>query len=851
MQQINEVFDQLPYDYTMGKNGSADIHFIFTESESGNVFRIQFYGAAQLGKNVRRVFIGERAGEKTFRNSIKAFKNPLRVLATIIAATEDFLKTPVGMQMEGFALFLPKHTPPSVGKVLPRIFKRSKILKNKLNFIDTKFQMEERGYYLWAIRKGKKPSDVFNGDAVRGVISDTAVNDDDGEAVVVVPPPLDPVVKPVVMPVAKRKLPTIDDPVGEKYGLNFAGLDEAVKGAKDYIGRALENKEIRHSEVATAAKRFLKSHGFTQDIMTNILEEEVLLTLSKHMRIQNHGQHTTRFSSISIILDDHGDMGIAFDIANSVAVVYANGEHWTEDDFASGILKFDTVLLSFVRSVKRVAAQFEAPIELAWYKDGISVSLQGKEILRKPLKVIAYNNFWLSNEWEDELREALVKASEPASDDRLSPAPNFTLETYEKLIEELETKFKNEPWDRKVQLLKDSGFTPVKLLDALHDALTIRKGYAVSRFTGYDYSDNEVYIYVGDRKVSIPYGMVEIHCTHRSPSSFKDFKEWYTETVDEFIYTIDDFGETALEVRALTFKSTEVVLEVELVGDRHAFSVDFSLAGVMKLEEYMAELAASDDSDIDTLEKNLTDNIAYCNRFVGEENFNWYEFEKFIKEFSEGSKFSEADAEDKTQMLLQEKTSIKVGVQAQRQIAKHLPTAMRLMGGKDALRGFKKDEARAYYSNNTGFINVGTGFDAPTLWHEYGHAVERASAWVHRMCKEMLISQLDICDDEMPINDLNKIRKSPSNRNSGEVALNDPFFEPYIGRLYLTRELLRNYERIRDKEKIKQLINKLEATEVLSMGFQYFCSPTMAEALFKRDPELFAFVVMVIRKLTK
>lgn len=170
--QIDEAFNQPPYDFTMGKKGATDIFFTFQEDEDGKEFRIQFYGSAGMGKNVRRVFIGEKVSGNTYKNIIKKFKNPLRVVTTLVAATEEFLITPVGMKVDGFAVFIPAVAGARIDDFLKLLFKRNAKLRSKLELLDTKFQFEERGYYLWAVRKGKNPAEVFNGEKVAGMFPD-------------------------------------------------------------------------------------------------------------------------------------------------------------------------------------------------------------------------------------------------------------------------------------------------------------------------------------------------------------------------------------------------------------------------------------------------------------------------------------------------------------------------------------------------------------------------------------------------------------------------------------------------------------------------------------------------------
>lgn len=176
--QIDEAFNQPPYEFVMGKKGASDIFFTFQEEEEGKEFRIQFYGSAGMGKNVRRVFIGEKVGGSTYKNIIKKFKNPLRVVATLVAATEEFLITPVGMKVDGLAVFIPAVAGARIDDFLKLLFKRNAKLRSKLELLDTKFQFEERGYYLWSIRKGKNPAQVFNGEKVAGMFPDAAADAD-------------------------------------------------------------------------------------------------------------------------------------------------------------------------------------------------------------------------------------------------------------------------------------------------------------------------------------------------------------------------------------------------------------------------------------------------------------------------------------------------------------------------------------------------------------------------------------------------------------------------------------------------------------------------------------------------
>ena len=169
--QIDEAFNQEPYEYSTGKKG-AEVFSEFEEEEGGKTFRIRFRTPEGMGKNVRRVVIDERAGTATFKKIVTKFKNPLKVITTLVAATEEFLMTPIGMKVDGLAIFIPAIAGARVDDFLKLLFKRNPKLRSKLQLLDSKFQLEERGYYLWAVRKGKNPAEVFNGEKVAGMFPD-------------------------------------------------------------------------------------------------------------------------------------------------------------------------------------------------------------------------------------------------------------------------------------------------------------------------------------------------------------------------------------------------------------------------------------------------------------------------------------------------------------------------------------------------------------------------------------------------------------------------------------------------------------------------------------------------------
>lgn len=167
--QIDEAFNTDPYEITFGKKNAGDIFFTFIDEEDKE-YRIQFYTPAGLGKNVRQVFIGQKRGA-TYPDAISRFKNPARVISTMIEATKQFLLTPIGKGIDGFAINFSKKALERGLTLLPKIIRQSG-LKAKLNVMDLTYSPDPSRGYVWVIRKGSDPAAVFDGPKMKGITWD-------------------------------------------------------------------------------------------------------------------------------------------------------------------------------------------------------------------------------------------------------------------------------------------------------------------------------------------------------------------------------------------------------------------------------------------------------------------------------------------------------------------------------------------------------------------------------------------------------------------------------------------------------------------------------------------------------
>lgn len=167
--QLDEAFNSAPYELTMGKKNAGDVFFTFID-EDDKEYRIQFYTPQGLGKNVRQVFIGQKRGS-TYPDMIARFKNPMRVIASMVEATKQFMATPLGKTIDGYAVNFSKKALDRGMTLIPKIIRQSG-LKQKLNVMDLTYSpVPDRGY-VWLVKKGKDPAQVFDGPKMKGITWD-------------------------------------------------------------------------------------------------------------------------------------------------------------------------------------------------------------------------------------------------------------------------------------------------------------------------------------------------------------------------------------------------------------------------------------------------------------------------------------------------------------------------------------------------------------------------------------------------------------------------------------------------------------------------------------------------------
>lgn len=157
-EMINEAFNSAPYPTTVEQKGSQ-VDFFFDDEDDS--YRIQFFGAAgSWGRDVDTVYIGKQRG-RVYADNIDKIKNPNKVIATFLSVfTKFIIDNPRGITKSGFAVNLSGKAAKRFAPVLKKVLSRT--MKGKVEVVKG-FQPDANREFVWVMRTGKKPEDVFNG----------------------------------------------------------------------------------------------------------------------------------------------------------------------------------------------------------------------------------------------------------------------------------------------------------------------------------------------------------------------------------------------------------------------------------------------------------------------------------------------------------------------------------------------------------------------------------------------------------------------------------------------------------------------------------------------------------------
>jgi len=160
-----------------------------------------------------------------------------------------------------------------------------------------------------------------------------------------------------------------------------------------------------------------------------------------------------------------------------------------------------------------------------------------------------------------------------------------------------------------------------------------------------------------------------------------------------------------------------------------------------------------------------------------------------------------------------------------------LATLYQLSGGnvEEITLAYKKKRASANPYDLV--LNVGNALTKETLWHEFGHFIEFHNKWVFEQATALLKRRYAGISDPRPIRKLADMCQS-AGYGKNEVAINDGFFEPYVGRVYGTWP-------------------DVSWTEVVSMGMGCLSSDKGIAELAQKDPEHLALMLAIVKRLGK
>lgn len=801
---LTEAFNTQPYEVEMFKKGASDVYFVFEDGD--DTFRIQFYSSNGLGKNVRRVYIGTKQGGN-YKDVIKKFDNPAKIIATFIDATEKFLETPIGKGIDGFAFDLSQKASPRGVKILPKVLKLSKVIRKRLTLVDVDIEVDKGRSVIWAVKKGKKPSEVFNGNKVEGLMPDTTEGTEKEP-------------ESVVNTSISRDLP--DD-----IKKSFISKYPVTKGKLESIPFIRGDNKTGNSHVA----QYMAHNGEMVIMMyeeffkqNDNLREHVLAHETGHVVSGMIG----RWKGGKLAMDKYGldvwspqpltdqmpfgreNIEEAFSdvyavlLTNAPADIKRLIEHWPKwHDFVAG----ESHRVGMLHKIEPVSISDDPDQEDSEIDPSITYIYDYRKVIP------------LLKKWSEGLGMPLTYRQTNPDQPEIMAGGTIDFEFKDAEGKLWKGCVEHDGYDR-IRAMLDGFFrrakTPEEAFKVIEDRFLLHnRKIKLGDDTKEMLADVNVDIFSNDKvmkdkiqaisKVVIP--------NHR---------------VDHEL--LNKAIENAVGVEIGKFSNGRQLSDWDqiMVGaiDRELTSLGVSLHpdDFNKLRRHLSSQTTQLDSE----------------RFIN-----------YMDLLADRGGVSDLHVNDTTDSLLAKSRNI--SEKDKNLIGIELPKILKLCKGKTTLETFILDAPRAYHQ--PGKINVGSRLTPSTIWHEMGHDIEASFPWVHKACLDYIQQMFGrVKDKSKPVNDMGRMGTGVR----GEWALDDPSWDSYTTRLYFPNRIMKDEDEgilfdphDHDPEYLEEQAGRLGATEVLSMGLQFFCNPSKANLLWQNDPELFNFVRGILEGLSE
>lgn len=794
---IAEAFNQPPFETEMFKKGAGDVYFTF--ESGGDTFRIQFYTSGGLGKNVRRVYIGTKQGAG-FKDVIKKFDNPAKIIATMIDATEKYLQTPLGKSVDGLAFDLSKKASPKGVKPVKMVLKRSKVFKRYMEMVDLDAEIEvDKGRsIIWAVRKGKNPADIFNGKKVEGLM-----------------PSAGGAVEPIVEPEPEVEPETNGDHIIDAFDLEMNdGRYDGDIGDEDWLevdgskwaifkfssDEPYASGSVGDSDVINKIKKAVRDYNGTPDVV----EPEPPKPTPEVIGITAMHEHITTnvprdFMSVGELSDN----------------------------------QFTVTIDGVVYEIKPYQNYETSKTEIGLYMDGAP---------------IFHDRFW---------GPVLEKLDTFKPESRVDPRTKHIYDweiadkAWVQFLDDNNIPYKREFKEARPEIM-DGGGSWYSVDDKVFVEIKHNGYEKVEATFGHNFGSNADPEKIAKWVISQykhTYGVEtkiipsdELFFPDRTVD-LDDEETLFNLLLDTLVHVVADtehFSLTQDQMENIAADITQKEAGKLMKPNNHPYWTQIIASSLGGGAGDAGGYRTSPDNN--AFRQYLDDNY-------NSSSFSHDAFKDYMNGMYDNASATDFHVRDVTERLLKYSSKAKLNSRESNMINRELPRILKLAGGKHTLLSFAKTDSRAYHiGGSNSHINVGSFLDVTTLWHEMGHDIEDTYPKVHKECVEFLLKRIKkVKDQAKPVNDMGRMRKGAS----GEWALDDPFGDSYAGRLYYPKSVMNDDPHDIDADYHEERISKLQSTEVLSMGLQYFYSARSAETLYKKDPELFEFTRQIIEEISK
>lgn len=373
MDMYLESFDSEPYAFEVTKTQADYTSYGFSTDE-GVEYQLTFINSPLLGKRCQVIRLGQKMGDaKTFKQILTKFKDPFRVVATLLAIFEEYTQNDnKGKQKHGYGFMIQEKLFGAYAPLVRRVMRLK--LRPKFKLYESAYQHEEKWNiknvnYIYTHRATFPAASVFDGEEGVKVVSGQGTSVEEVELKttepVTIPKPVAEPAQPVAAQTKTVKTPKVDKAV-QKKAVSTAGAAKVgqVEKPAQAETQAPNQKVNTGGEVNTDTD---KEKTLLVDILTGINKEYQADVPTQLIWVKRDMYDIVNGVTLCTMSDAEVDAGVAFSLLDQNEINISDGFDVVHQvPYGPGNLKAHTLLASFIADIAMNVSS-GTMIDNGWY----------------------------------------------------------------------------------------------------------------------------------------------------------------------------------------------------------------------------------------------------------------------------------------------------------------------------------------------------------------------------------------------------------------------------------------------------------------------------------------------------